>query len=715
MVKNPMKLSKERKPSRLELEVNELSEMPDKLIKITPHAKVLCKVINALSPSEIWVQDIADSEGCYSKFQDILNESYKKICEENQISNDSWQVNDICVIKIVRKNVFHRAKIFEKTKIEKFNVILLDKGVYEYNVEKSQIFKLINEFKEKPEFKAKKCTVVGVHPSGTTNGKWSSLAQEFTANTLDNNYVHVEFKSGKKPDDSYDTCIYIDTKKRCEFTLNKSETKEFVRFAEILNRKGLAFLEEKTESINMLLAHRNELKERFLLSKEDLYQSYIKNPILPESLKRNCHQKIYDALITHVDSENGVMFLHFFKDFNTIEVLSKMQKEFQSCFNIKSEEDIHLNKNYKKDFLLNVLANNSENTYQQALVCKIEEKFYRCKILKTRQESNDNIECLVNSIDYGFTNWIKQDRIYRPMIKFQNLEPQAAKFRLTHSSNHPFENNHLLKISDRVQNKHINLKVNSIIDNEEVIIEGDFFERGLNAWCIDYLSGNESIIYDDDLRELNFNKIDSFSFPINFEENEFSVIITWEDFKSNNVWLQLDTSNSNDSIFNSMENEFRNNLETKTLKNISVEKIVENQVCCSVYCGDNQLYRAIIKKVDFMENFAIIQFIDYGNDEEVNLQNIYELESKYLDIPMNSLCCSVDSLNIHENLQVDERFEWQNKNDIFEVLSRIGAREKIVATFHRKVESNVVNKNTNMEEPEYSVDLTIRPNEQTET
>ena len=76
-----------------------------------------------------------------NRFQDILNESYKKICEENQISNDSWQVNDICVINIVPKNVFHRAKIFEKTKIEKFNVILLDKGVYEYNVEKSQIFK----------------------------------------------------------------------------------------------------------------------------------------------------------------------------------------------------------------------------------------------------------------------------------------------------------------------------------------------------------------------------------------------------------------------------------------------------------------------------------------------------------------------------------------------------------------------------------------------
>lgn len=66
-VKNPMKLSKQRKPSRLELEVNELSILPDKLLKVTPQSKVLCKVKNPVSPSEIWVQDIADAEGCYDK------------------------------------------------------------------------------------------------------------------------------------------------------------------------------------------------------------------------------------------------------------------------------------------------------------------------------------------------------------------------------------------------------------------------------------------------------------------------------------------------------------------------------------------------------------------------------------------------------------------------------------------------------------------------
>ena len=69
-----------------------------------------------------------------------------------------------------------------------------------------------------------------------------------------------------------------------------------------------------------------------------------------------------------------------------------------------------------------------------------------------------------------------------------------------------------------------------------------------------------------------------------------------------------------------MENEYKNNLNKKKIKKISIENIVENQVCCSVYSCDNQLYRAIIKKVDFIENLAMIHFVDYGNVEEVDLQ-----------------------------------------------------------------------------------------------
>ena len=54
-------------PSKLELEVNKVVELPNKVLRRTPSSKVLCKVTNAYSPDEIWVQEVADAEGCYEK------------------------------------------------------------------------------------------------------------------------------------------------------------------------------------------------------------------------------------------------------------------------------------------------------------------------------------------------------------------------------------------------------------------------------------------------------------------------------------------------------------------------------------------------------------------------------------------------------------------------------------------------------------------------
>jgi hypothetical protein len=75
------------------------------------------------------------------------------------------------------------------------------------------------------------------------------LAKDLTAQTLNDSFVYIEFKSDKRSDDSYETCIYIDIKKNSSaFHLGKdyvSEHKEYVRFADILNMRGLAFLTEK--------------------------------------------------------------------------------------------------------------------------------------------------------------------------------------------------------------------------------------------------------------------------------------------------------------------------------------------------------------------------------------------------------------------------------------------------------------------------------------
>jgi hypothetical protein len=51
----------------LEKETKEIIKSldPIKIHKTTPDGSVLCFVTNAVSPSEIWVQDIVDSDSCY--------------------------------------------------------------------------------------------------------------------------------------------------------------------------------------------------------------------------------------------------------------------------------------------------------------------------------------------------------------------------------------------------------------------------------------------------------------------------------------------------------------------------------------------------------------------------------------------------------------------------------------------------------------------------
>jgi hypothetical protein len=49
--------------TKLEKELKEI--LPNKISKDKPQNTVYCKVTNAISPYEIWVQDIVDSENCF--------------------------------------------------------------------------------------------------------------------------------------------------------------------------------------------------------------------------------------------------------------------------------------------------------------------------------------------------------------------------------------------------------------------------------------------------------------------------------------------------------------------------------------------------------------------------------------------------------------------------------------------------------------------------
>ncbi len=116
-----------------------------------------------------------------------------------QITKNNWKPGDLCVIKSQsRRNEFYRARITNLTG-DTFSALYLDIGSYHSNIESCQVFRLLDEVADKPEFKAKKCRLIGVKPAGTTNGEWSNLAKTLTAEALNDTYVHVEFigKRGK--------------------------------------------------------------------------------------------------------------------------------------------------------------------------------------------------------------------------------------------------------------------------------------------------------------------------------------------------------------------------------------------------------------------------------------------------------------------------------------------------------------------------------------
>ena len=138
--------------------------------------------------------------------------------------------------------------------------------------------------------------MVGVWPTGTSKGEWSRSAKSFVVDTLSDDFVHIDYKSEKGEDDVYEVDVYCQTEhKNC-----------YVSFGDVLNTHGLAFLEDKKKSIDMLLANRSALKEGLKIPGSDSQQKYYNKPELLDD------QLIYDVVVTHMDLENGAIFLQVY-------------------------------------------------------------------------------------------------------------------------------------------------------------------------------------------------------------------------------------------------------------------------------------------------------------------------------------------------------------------------------------------------------------------
>ena len=77
-------------------------------------------------------------------------------------------------------------------------------GHYESNTKKVDLQETKDDFKSKLDFKAKKCFLIGVKPTCTSDGELSSKAKIFTTELLGDHLIFVAYRPEKKANDSYD-------------------------------------------------------------------------------------------------------------------------------------------------------------------------------------------------------------------------------------------------------------------------------------------------------------------------------------------------------------------------------------------------------------------------------------------------------------------------------------------------------------------------------
>ncbi|XP_014611434.1 PREDICTED: maternal protein tudor isoform X1 [Polistes canadensis] len=103
--------------------------------------------------------------------------------------------------------------------------------------------------------------------------------------------------------------------------------------------------------------------------------------------------------------------------------------------------------------------------------------------------------------------------------------------------------------------------------------------------------------------------------------------------------------------------------------------------CIAQYSEDLQWYRAVIKSVEKQQ--AVVQFIDYGNVETVDLDKIKAIKEQFLKLPMQSINCKLFAVKnqtwdsnliesfLNKTNEKDLEVEFIKKeNNIYEVMLR---------------------------------------------
>ena len=127
--------------------------------------------------------------------------------------------------------------------------------------------------------------------------------------------------------------------------------------------------------------------------------------------------------------------------------------------------------------------------------------------------------------------------------------------------------------------------------------------------------------------------------------------------KNNEIYIENSADNfrkqKTQKTFEKMQTEFIQSLESGSLQKMNILNIHENKYCVCEWT-ENTFYRAIILKCDYVNFTADVRYIDFGNDEQISFNKMYDLNEYYYSIPENCFCCKLKDFVINYDIMVDD-------------------------------------------------------------
>jgi len=251
-------------------------------------------------------------------------------------------------------------------------------------------------------------------------GEWSFQAQRYLSENLNGQNVYVCFLSEQNIQNEYDVVIYVTAASK---TVTGHPSSHYVKLSDLLNDAGLALKTESKQGLQLLEA--NKFKSSKISMLEPLNTNDYPDPILPKIITKdlqNSYDVTYDAIVSYVakyDRKKGVFYVQLIKITKVFETLVEMRESLDAFYGTLNDNLDLLR------FPESFLKENLMKRKHLAGVCKLNDHFYRCSIIKMI-----DTKYLVKLVDYGDKKEVDHENVFRPLEKYIKLERQAFKMKL---------------------------------------------------------------------------------------------------------------------------------------------------------------------------------------------------------------------------------------------------------------------------------------------